>query len=193
LSEPKKIKKIVSDDPVLESLIDACLVNNRKAQIEIYNRFANNMFNVSYRMVKDKMLAEDITQEAFISAFKGLRNFRREVSFYSWLKRIVINKSLDEIRRRKAVLTDFNEELIAEELTDDEDYDTNREEMLNRIKSELFNLPDGYRIIISLYYLEGFDHEEISQILHISSSTSRSQLTRAKKLIRKRMTTENTK
>lgn len=190
MSKPKNINKNLTNDPVLESLINACLVNDRKAQIEIYNRFAKSMFNVSLRIVKDKMLAEDITQEAFISAFKGLKSFRREVSFYSWLRKIVINKSLDEIRRRKIILTDLNEALIAEETTDDEENNAGKEEMLNRIKNELYNLPDGYRIIISLYYLEGFDHDEISQILNISSSTSRSQLTRAKRLILKRLTTE---
>lgn len=190
MNKPKHINKNLINDPVLESLIDACLLNDRKAQIEVYNRYAKSMFNVSLRMVKDKMLAEDITQEAFISAFKDLKNFRREVSFYYWLRKIVINKSLDEIRRRKIIFTDLNESIITEEPTDDEENNTAKEEMLNRIKNELYNLPDGYRVIISLYYLEGFDHDEISQILKISSSTSRSQLTRAKRLILKRMTTE---
>jgi RNA polymerase sigma factor (sigma-70 family) len=188
LNKPKNIKKSVSDDSA-ESLIQACLTNDRKAQIALYKRYAKSMFNVSLRMVKDKMLAEDIMQEAFISAFKGLKNFRKEVTIYSWLRKIVINKSIDEIRRQKVKFTEINEELISEELTENDEY-TNKEEMLKQLKNELFNLPDRYRIILSLYYLEGYDHEEISQILNISSSTSRSQLTRAKKLLSKRMTTD---
>lgn len=192
MNTKKNINKDVVDDPVVESLIDACLANDRKAQIEIYNRYAKSMFNVSIRMVKDKMMAEDIIQEAFISAFKGLKKFRREVSFYSWLRKIVINKSLDEIRRRKIEFTELNEEIIGEETNGEEDK-TSKQEMLNRIKNELFNLPDGYRIILSLYYLEGFDHEEISHILNISSSTSRSQLTRAKRIISKRLATKKNK
>lgn len=171
------------DDPLIES----CLANDRKAQIEIYNRYAKSMFNVSLRMVRDRMLAEDIMQEAFISAFKGLRNFRREVSFYSWLRKIVINKSLDEIRRQKTIFTEIKDDLVEEAGTDDED-DTAKKELVMQLKNELYKLPDGYRIILSLYYLEGYDHDEISQILKISASTSRSQLTRAKRLLSKRMT-----
>lgn len=179
-------KKSKRDDPV-DSLIASCLKNDRKAQIEIYNRYAKSMYNVSLRMVKDKMLAEDIMQEAFISAFKGLRNFRREVSFYHWLRKIVINKSLDEIRRQKVIFTEIKDDLVEEVSRNDED-DAARKELLMQLKNELFNLPDGYRIILSLYYLEGYDHDEISHILKISASTSRSQLTRAKRLLSKRMT-----
>ena len=175
------------DDPV-ESLIEGCLANNRKAQIEIYNRYVKSIFNVSLRMVNDKMLAEDIAQEAFISAFKGLNTFRREVSFYTWLKRIAINKSLDELRRQKVIFTELKEEHIIDQSANDED-NTDKNEILQQVKKELYNLPSGYRIILSLYYFEGYDHEEISQILNISSSTSRSQLTRAKRLIAQRMNT----
>jgi len=146
------------------------------------------MYNVSYRIVRDQMLAEDIIQEAFISAFKNLRNFKREVPFYAWLKKIVINKSLDEVRRNKTKYTELIDDNIAEE---NEEYEeSNKEELITRLKNELYQLPDGYRIILSLYYLDGFDHEEISQIMQISASTSRSQLTRAKRVLLKRMTKE---
>lgn len=153
----------------------------------IYELHAKQMYNVSYRIVKDQMLAEDIIQEAFISAFKRLKSFKREVAFSSWLRKIVINKSLDEIRRQKVKFTEIKDEQLSEELIENEE-NTNKAELFKLLKKELYNLPDGYRIILSLYYLEGYDHEEISQILGITSSTSRSQLTRAKRVLSKRMT-----
>lgn len=189
MNKPKIIKKVLSEDSSESQLIEACIANDRIAQIIVYKRFAKSMFNVSLRMVKDKMLAEDIMQEAFISAFRGLKNFRKDVSLYSWLRKIVINKSLDEIRHQKVKFTEIKDELISDDALGYEE-DTNKEELLKQLKNELFNLPDGYRIILTLYYFEGYDHEEISQILNISSSTSRSQLTRAKRFISKRMSTE---
>ena len=100
----------------------------------------------------------------------------------------MINKSLDEVRRNKSKYTELIDDNIAEE---NEEYEeSNKEELITRLKNELYQLPDGYRIILSLYYLDGFDHEEISQIMQISASTSRSQLTRAKRVLLKRMTKE---
>jgi RNA polymerase sigma-70 factor (ECF subfamily) len=166
-------------------LLDACLENNRKAQIRLYKLYAKQMYNISFRIVKDQMLAEDIIQEAFISAFRGLKNFKREVPFHVWLKKIVINKSLDEIRKNKTRYTELIDDNIAEENGEYDEGD--KEELIKRLKDELYQLPDGYRIILSLYYLEGFDHEEISQIMKITASTSRSQLTRARRVLLKRM------
>lgn len=182
-------KKVVTKDTD-ESLINACLTNDRKAQIKLYERYAKRLYNVGYRMLKDKMLAEDVMQEAFISAFRKLRNFKQEVPLYSWLRKIVINKSIDEIRRQQVKFTDLKDEQIIDGQTFDGDDFRNNKELIEQVKNELFNLPDGYRVIVSLYYLEGYDHEEISQILNISSSTSRSQLSRAIKVMSKRMTTK---
>jgi RNA polymerase sigma factor (sigma-70 family) len=182
-------KKGLTHDSI-ELLLDACVANDRKAQIRLYELFCKSMYNVSYRIVKDQMLAEDIIQESFISAFKALKQFKREVPFHYWLKKIVINKSLDEIRRSKVFLTELNEEIVADLIVDDQEVVTDTHKMIDQLKKELFNMPDGYRIILSLYYLEGYDHEEISQILNITSSTSRSQLTRAKRMLTKRLTKE---
>lgn len=162
-------------------LISACLNNDRKAQIELYQLFVRRMYNTSLRIVKNREQAEDVMQEAFISAFKSLDKFKGEVPFEAWLRRIVVNRSIDEYRKeRKAFFESVDELEIADENSVYElENDTEKTNLILKIKEQLNNLPDGYRIILSLYYLEGYDHEEISQILGISKSTSRSQLTRA--------------
>jgi RNA polymerase sigma factor (sigma-70 family) len=171
-------------------LISACKNNNRKAQIELYQLFARRMYNTSLRIVKNRILAEDVIQEAFISAFKSLEKYKGEVPFEAWLRKIVVNRSIDELRReRKMFFESIDEIVIADEnLNDEKEIEAEKSVFILKLKEQLNDLADGYRIILSLYYLEGYDHEEISQILNISKSTSRSQLTRA---IRKLKENEN--
>ncbi len=124
------------------------------------------------------MEAEDIMQESFLSAFEKIDTYGGTVSFGAWLKKIVVNRSLDSNKKQKMyfetlderVVGDLAEETTIEELTGD----------IDKIRDTILKLPDGFRIVLSLYLLEGFDHEEIAQILSISSSTSRSQYTRAR-------------
>jgi len=139
------------------------------------------MYNTSLRIVNDTMEAEDIMQESFLSAFEKIDSYSGTVSFGAWLKRIVINRSLDTLSRRKAIFEDIERHVgirdeSTEEIVRKEELDVKVEEVKDAIKK----MPDGYRIILSLYLLEGYDHDEIAEILNISSSTSRSQLSRAK-------------
>jgi RNA polymerase sigma factor (sigma-70 family) len=171
-------------------LISDCRKNNRTAQIELYKLYSKRMYNASLRILKNRMLSEDAVQEAFINAFRTLNNFRAEVPFESWLRRIVINQSIDLLRKEKKILLESVDNV---NIVDSNNFDNETEDMLEKehlvseVKKQLDYLPDGYRIILSLYYLEGYDHEEIAQILQISQSTSRSQLTRALKRLRERM------
>ncbi len=161
-------------------LIEACRKGNRKAQFEIYKYYYKAMYNTALRITGDTMEAEDVMQEAFLRAFTRLDSYRGEVAFGAWLKRIVINKSLDAVRLRKAVISldeggraiDFVDEHAEEQIPD-----------LNpvQVKEAILGLPEGYRIVLSLYLLEGYDHEEISEILGISNATSRTQYHRARK------------
>jgi RNA polymerase sigma factor (sigma-70 family) len=177
-----KVSKEISID--IEKLVNACLKNDRKAQIQLYELYAKRMFNTSLRITQDAMLAEDIVQESFIKAFSSLSTFRNEVPFVSWLQKIVINRSLDELRRRKHFVIMNEEKLkeieIADEPPEESIYSS---EVLLKIKDIMNELSEGYRVIFSLYFFEGYDHDEISQILNINASTSRSQLVRAKKKI----------
>jgi RNA polymerase sigma-70 factor (ECF subfamily) len=139
------------------------------------------MYNTSLRIVGNTMEAEDIMQESFLSAFEKIETYSGKVSFGAWLKKIVINRSLDALNRQKAILEDIDShhELhsLHEESSDNLD---NIDVRIEEVRAAIENLPDGYRIILSLYLLEGYDHDEISEILSITSSTSRSQLSRAK-------------
>ena len=162
-------------------IIEQCKQNNRSAQLKLYNQYCDGMFIVAMRFVKDSMEAEDIVQEAFIKAFAKLNQYQAEVTFGAWLKRIVINKSIDCLKSRKQHLQELdevhlkvvdstyeNEWLVADTIT------------LDEIKSAIQKLPDKYRYVVMLYLVEGYDHQEISEILHISEVASRTQLSRGK-------------
>lgn len=172
--------------PEIDKLVKQCKQNQHYAQMQIYKLYYKAMYNTCLRIVKNPTTAEDIMQEGFLSAFQNINSYKGEVSFGAWLKKIIINKSLDEIKRKKPDLV-FEEPLentyLTEEITDNENGIKSRQ--VEMIKNAIAELPDGYRIILSLYLLEGYDHEEISDILKISSSTSRSQYTRAKQKLLK--------
>jgi RNA polymerase sigma-70 factor (ECF subfamily) len=164
-----------------QDLIDGCKTGDQKAQFQIYKLYYKAMYNTSLRIVNDTMEAEDIMQESFLSAFEKIDTYSGTVSFGAWLKKIVINRSLDALNRRKAIFEDIEahagiKDSSGEDQAQKEEIDVRIEE----VKHAIEKLPDGYRIILSLYLLEGYDHDEISEILSITSSTSRSQLSRAK-------------
>ncbi len=161
-------------------LIRQCKRGDQKAQFEIYRLYHAAMYNTTLRIVGDSDDAEDVMQEAFLKAFAKLDSYRGEVSFGAWLKRIVINKALDFLRlkREQLSLEDAGEIWeMAEEEAENVDYKYTAE----TIKKAIYALPEGYRIVLSLILLEGYDHEEISTILNISNATSRTQYHRAKK------------
>ncbi len=164
-----------------QDLLDGCKEGDQKAQFQIYKLYYKAMYNTSLRIVKDTMEAEDIMQESFLSAFEKIDTYSGTVSFGAWLKKIVVNRSLDALNKRKGIFEDID---THGGLRDESDDDLSRNEELDvrveEVKEAIERLPDGYRIILSLYLLEGYDHDEIAEILSINSSTSRSQLSRAK-------------
>src|SRR5512136_394803 len=117
-----------------DKLVIACRNNDRKAQISLYELYAKQMYNTSLRIVRDSMLAEDIVQESFLKAYKSLPGFRNEVPFVIWLKRIVINKSLDELRKNKHEVLSCDENTIPE-IPDDKDEEINTEHNEKLIQS----------------------------------------------------------
>ncbi len=122
------------------------------------------------------MEAEDVMQEAFLSAFKKIGTYKGEVSFGAWLKKIVVNRSLDYLKKRKVKF-----ETVTEMATQITDYQIEIQEVdIQALNRAIQKLPNGYRVVLSLFLIEGYDHEEISQILNISNSASRTQLLRAK-------------
>ncbi len=164
-----------------QDLIDGCRDGDQKAQFQIYKLYYKAMYNTSLRIVNDRIEAEDIMQESFLSAFEKIDSYSGTVSFGAWLKKIVVNRSLDALGKRKAIFEDIDSYIgIIDDSSEETINNEENELKIEKIKMAINELPDGYRIILSLYILEGYDHDEISEILNISSSTSRSQLSRAK-------------
>jgi len=164
-----------------QDLLDGCKCGDQKAQFQIYKLYYKAMYNTSLRIMNDTMEAEDIMQESFLAAFEKIDTYSGTVSFGAWLKKIVVNRSLDALNKKKAVFEDIEAHVG---IRDDSSDETARYEELDvrveEVKEAIERLPDGYRVILSLYLLEGYDHDEIAEILSINSSTSRSQLSRAK-------------
>lgn len=171
-----------------QSVIDACKNNDAKAQMQLYDLYCDAMFTVAVRYVKDSFTAEDVMQEAFIKAFKNINSYKEEVAFGAWLKRIVINQSIDWLKKRKLELVSINDEVITIN-NEDEHWNVaptiSYEEIVNCIQK----LKDKYRIVLTLFLLEGYDHSEISQILGISEVTSRTHLLRGKKKVQEQLKT----
>jgi RNA polymerase sigma-70 factor (ECF subfamily) len=164
-----------------QDLIDGCREGDQKAQFQVYKLYYKAMFNTSLRIVNDDMEAEDVMQEAFLSAFEKINTYSGNVSFGAWLKKIVVNRSLDALGMRKAVFEDIDSHAeIRDESHEDAAYNEELATKVEEVKAAIERLPEGYRVILSLYLIEGYDHDEIAELLHISSSTSRSQLSRAK-------------
>lgn len=161
-----------------QDLIDRCRKGEREAQFRIYGLYYRAMYNTSLRIVRDPVEAEDIMQESFLSAFEKIGTYSGNVSFGAWLKRIVVNRSLDSIRKQRMYFETLDERVSGE--LSDEGTEEPISLDVDEIRKAILDLPDGFRIVLSLYLLEGYDHEEIGQILGISASTSRSQYTRAR-------------
>ena len=169
------------NNPILfthKDLIEKSKLGDRKMQYKLYSLYVDAMFNVSIRIVKVKEDAEDVVQDSFTDAFKHLDTFKYQSTFGSWLKRIVVNKSINylKIKRIPIVAIDEQEYWLSEpENVEETQLD------INKIKTAINTLPHGYQTIINLYLIEGYDHKEIGDILEISVSTSKSQYHRAKK------------
>src|SRR5690606_13643533 len=155
-------------------LIDRCRAGDREAHFRLYKLYSRAMYNVGYRITGNGEDAEDVLQEAFVSAFKNLDRYRGDSTFGAWLKRIVVNKSINVIKKRRGNVLVQPEELDIPEEESEPDY---RPELsVDTVRRCIDMLPDGYRAVLSLYLLEGYDHEEIAGILEVTESTSKSQL-----------------
>jgi RNA polymerase sigma-70 factor (ECF subfamily) len=179
----------ISFNELHNDLIDGCKKYDQRSQFQVYKLYYKAMYNISLRIVKDEMEAEDIMQESFLTAFEKIGTWSAKVSFGAWLKKIVQNKSIDALRKKNKVnFEDLPDNQDFEDLSSENDY--YHEQNLSRIeklKESVEFLSEGCRNIFSLYFFEGYDYEEISKILSITESTSRSQLSRAKNQVYKLM------
>ena len=173
----------------IDQLIQQCKTGNQQAQLEVYNRYNKAMFNTAYRIVKDKFEAEDIMQESFLKAFTKLDSLKEAKTFGSWLKRIVINNSIYNYNKS----TKYDEVPLDDVLYKVEDssgipddYEfTNLQ--AKQVLETMKLLKDSYRISLTLNLIEGFDYDEICEIMNISYANCRTTISRAKESLRKKM------
>ncbi|MFN5170381.1 MAG: RNA polymerase sigma factor [Cyclobacteriaceae bacterium] len=164
-------------------LIEQCLAGNSRAYERLYKLYHRSMYNTGFRIVLDEAEAEDVLQEAFVSAFRNLKHYRGDASFGSWLKRIVVNKAITHVSRKKAERWPEDDRFDIADVPEADVFDS-FPYSVQQVRQAIELLPEGYRLVVSLYLLEGYDHAEIGEILGITESTSKSQFNRAKKKLK---------
>lgn len=170
----------------IEQLLEQCKQNNRLAQMNVYKAYCNAMYNVAFRIVKNEAIAEDVVQEAFLTAFTDLDKLGNYEAFGSWLKKIVTFKSINELRKNKNVLTPL--EGVAYKLTDSEPEELDVANLKVQEVFKLINkLKDNYRLLLTLHFVEGYDYDEIVEITGLSYANCRTTISRAKESLRKKM------
>lgn len=144
----------------------------------LYEQYCEGMFCVAMRFLKNEDDAEDVLQEAFIKAFQKLGQYKGEVTFGAWLKRIVINKCMDFLKSKQNQLVELDENYL--HIPEAEDWTIDDGITVEKVKSAMGMLPEKYRYVLQLYLLEGYDHAEISEILELTETTCRTRLMRGK-------------
>jgi RNA polymerase sigma factor (sigma-70 family) len=163
-------------------LIEQAKKGNQLAQYKLYQKYVKAMFNICYRMLNNREEAEDLLQDSFTDVFKNLEKYRYESTIGAWIKRIVVNNCINAIKKKKVDMF-LAEDLSYYDQIDDVD-DRNVDYEISKVRQAMYDLPDGYRAIFSLYAMEGYDHSEIASIMDITESTSKTQYLRAKKKIK---------
>jgi RNA polymerase sigma factor (sigma-70 family) len=168
----------------LEELIIACKKNDREAQKLLYHSYKDTLFLQSLKYSKSTEEAEDNLHDAFVTIFTSIKKYRNEGSFEGWMKRIVINKAIDNFNKNKTKTTfDVKEEILEDTNFEEKTFNISFDTVLEKIQQ----LPDQYRLVFNLYQLDGYSHKEISKMLSISEGTSKSNLHRAKVILKKQL------
>ena len=163
-----------------DELVERCKRGDTLAYRDIYQRYARAMFNTCLRILNNEAEAEDVLQESFVEAFRNLNGFEYRTSFGGWLKQICVNRSITQLRKRKINWVDI-EKVQGNDVVSEQPVDENEIILkVESVKRAIMKLPDGYRTVLNLYLLEGYDHEEIAEILNVAQSTTRTQFIRAK-------------
>ena len=169
-----------------EQLIKGCIQEDESSQRELFRRYAGKMLGVCQRYARNSADAEDIVQDAFIKVFEKIHQFKSEGSFEGWIRKIVVNTAL-----KKYTVIRYDKEVSGYEITDRNESSMEASAYSHLNEKELLaminNLPDGYRLIFNLYVIEGYQHEEIAQMLKIQPGTSRSQLVKARNMLKERL------
>jgi RNA polymerase sigma factor (sigma-70 family) len=173
----------------IEQLIQLCISGNQSAQLEVYNRYYKAMYNIAYRIVKDSFEAEDIMQDSFLTAFTKLKSLKDSVTFGSWLKRIVTNNSIYHYKKNSRYEKVHLDDVLykvedSNGITSDYEFtNLKAKQVLETMKS----LKESYRVSLTLHLIEGYDYEEISEIMSISYANCRTTISRAKESLRQKL------
>ncbi|MDC6367470.1 MULTISPECIES: RNA polymerase sigma factor [Flavobacteriaceae] len=159
-------------------LVEKCKANDRKAQLQLYRQYCDGMYGVAIRFLKNPDDAEDVLQESFIKAFQRMHQFKGEVTFGAWLKRIVVNGSIDFLKSKHSKNVELDERHL--HIASENDWTIEDGVTIEQVREAIEELPDKYRYVVQLFLVEGYDHDEISQILGITNSASRTRLLRGK-------------
>lgn len=164
-------------------LVLGCQRKDRNAQRALYGHYAKPMYNLCLRMLKHAHDAEDVLQVAFVDIFGKINTFNFDASISAWIKRIVVNRCIDHLKKRRLLTTDLDPARHDAAVLDPSSAPASAPSKMSvdAIKKAALQLSEGYRVVLSLYLFEGYDHEEIASILDISVGTSKSQYSRAKK------------
>jgi RNA polymerase sigma-70 factor (ECF subfamily) len=174
-------KNVLSD----AQLVKNCVNGKMDSQELLYRRFSSRMFGICLRYAKNRMEAEDIMQEGFIKVFQNLKNFRNAGSLEGWVRRIIVNTAINYYKKNLKYLQtlDIDDCINNENISVESNDNISMKTLLNLIQK----LPEGYRMVFNLYVMEGYSHKEIAETLGISENTSKSQLSRARKVLQEKL------
>lgn len=175
--------------PHITNLVERCKSSDKNAQLQLYNAYYKAMYNSAHRILKDSFEAEDIMQEAFLTAFTKMHTYKGEVAFGAWLKRIVINKSLTQLKKNNRYQK-VKMEVIPNDEIEEERLDYRGLNPKSVLRS-LNNLKDNYRVVLTLHLIEGYNYEEIGQILKYTNENVRTTVSRAKKKLKQVLLAEH--
>ena len=170
----------------LPEILERCKQNDRRAQLQLYRKYCDGMYYVAFRFLKNRFDAEEAMQEGFVKAFAKMYQFNGEVTFGAWLKRIVINRSIDMLKAKKLELVAINEQTLGK-VDEFDDWSVDDGITLDQIKEAIDDLPERYRYAVMLFLVEGYDHQEISEILDITEVASRTLVHRGKKKLQEKL------
>ncbi len=179
-------EKLIKSLPLNEShphttLVKDCLTGDRKAQYRLYRLYNKAMFNTCLRMLNSREDAEDVLQNSFVDVFMKLHMYRGDATIGAWIKRIVINNCINFLKKKRIAITELKSDRVA---SIPETKESELQLDVTKLNEALSSLPNGYRIVFTLYAIEGYDHQEIADIIGTSVSTSKSQYSRAKKKLK---------
>ncbi len=171
-----------------EKIIEGCIAGNRKAQKALFETYKSSMMGVCLRYCKSKDEAEDVLMMAFMTILSEIHTFRRESSLNSWIRRIVVNTAINNYRKNlKHYFHSDIDEVSEIDIEGGEDFQISDSHSADAILKVMQELPEGYRIVLNLYIVEGYKHREIAEMLGITDGTSKSQLSKARKIIQEKL------